>query len=168
MKKKYVFISFLSLLMGCSSFQKESQSTQVQELDKEKYTAFGASLADATIVTKSDLNDIYKGMEVGDTILLTLTTTVNSVCKAKGCWMKIDLDDSTEARVTFKDYGFFMPKDIENDTIIAQGNAFVEVTSVADQKHFAQDAGKTPEEISQIKQPEKTYSFIADGVLLKR
>ncbi|MFL1895972.1 DUF4920 domain-containing protein [Aquimarina sp. 2-A2] len=167
MKKMYVFISFLSLVLGCTSFQKDSQSGKVQELDKEMYTSFGASLTDATILTASDLHDVYSDMVVGDTIQLTLSSTVNSVCKSKGCWMKVNVNDSTEARVTFKDYGFFMPKDIENDTIIAQGKAFIAVSSVEDQKHFAEDAGKSEEEISQITQPEMTYSFIADGVLLK-
>ena len=38
--------------------------------------------------------------------------------------------------------------------------------SVDEQRHYAEDAGKTLEEITQIIEPKKTYSFEADGVLL--
>ncbi|WP_378187044.1 DUF4920 domain-containing protein [Aquimarina sp. W85] len=168
MKKSYGLIFFLSLLLGCSSSQKEANTIKVQDLDKEGYATFGEPLNNATIINSTELKEYYAHLKVGDTLPLTLISTVASVCKAKGCWMKIDLDDITEARVTFKDYGFFVPKDIEKDTIIAQGKAFIQEMSVADQKHYAQDAGKSIEEIAQIVQPKKTYSFIASGVLVKK
>ncbi|MBK6732010.1 MAG: DUF4920 domain-containing protein [Bacteroidetes bacterium] len=37
--------------------------------------------------------------------------TVTSVCQNKGCWMKLDLGNGESMRVTFKDYGFFVPKE---------------------------------------------------------
>ena len=43
---------------------------------------------------------------------MQLQAQVASVCQVKGCWMVLDLGGGTQARVTFKDYGFFVPMDI--------------------------------------------------------
>ena len=42
---------------------------------------------------------------------LKLTGEVGSVCQKAGCWM-ILRDGETTARITFKDYSFFVPKNI--------------------------------------------------------
>ncbi|GAB4034909.1 DUF4920 domain-containing protein [Spirosoma gilvum] len=94
--------------------------------------------------------------------------TVESVCKVKGCWMKVKTADGQTMRVTFKDYGFFVPKDIEGKTVVVEGLAETTTTPVADLRHYAQDAGKTKEEIEKITQPEKALTFVADGVIVKR
>ena len=92
---------------------------------------------------------------------------VLEVCQAKGCWMTIDKGDGTKMRVTFKDYGFFVPKDLSGKTVVMQGRAEVTTTSVAELQHFAEDAGKSKEEIAKITEPEKELAFEADGVLIK-
>ncbi|GAB3968584.1 hypothetical protein GCM10028806_12920 [Spirosoma terrae] len=94
--------------------------------------------------------------------------TVESVCKVKGCWMKVKTTDGQTMRVTFKDYGFFVPKDIVGKTVVFEGIAESTLTPVADLKHFAQDAGKSKEEIEKITEPEKAVTFVADGVIVKR
>ncbi len=43
-----------------------------------------------------------------------------------------------------------------------------EEVSVDEQWHYAKDAGKTKEDITLITKPKRTYSFEADGVLLKQ
>ncbi|MFT5738534.1 MAG: hypothetical protein ACI9SG_002890, partial [Maribacter sp.] len=92
---------------------------------------------------------------------------VKEVCKAKGCWMKLELANGEEAMVKFKDYGFFMPMDIEGKEVVVSGLAFVEALSVKDQKHYAEDGGATADEMAKIIAPKRTYGFEADGVLLK-
>ena len=81
--------------------------------------------------------------------------------------MKLDLGNDQEIRVTFKDYGFFMPLNAEGDVII-NGKAFITETSVEDLRHYAEDAGKSKEEIDAITETERTFAFEADGVLLKQ
>ena len=93
---------------------------------------------------------------------------VNGVCKAKGCWMKVGLSDDIETTVRFKNYGFFVPMDIENDTVIVKGKAYVSETSIEELRHLAADAGKSEEEIAAINKTKKTYSLMADGVLVKQ
>ncbi|MBT8271127.1 MAG: DUF4920 domain-containing protein, partial [Bacteroidia bacterium] len=84
-----------------------------------------------------------------------------------GCWMKLNLGEGEQVMVRFKDYGFFMPKDIAGKEVIINGFAFVDEMSVSDQKHYAEDAGESEDAIAAITEPKKTYSFEADGVLLK-
>ena len=81
--------------------------------------------------------------------------------------MKLDLGNDEEIRVTFEDYGFFMPLNAEGDVII-NGKAYVTETSIEELRHYAEDAGKSKEEIEAITEVEKTFAFEADGVLLKQ
>ena len=71
-----------------------------------------------------------------------------------------------QVRVTFKDYGFFMPKDIADRDVIVEGMAYVEMTDVETLKHFAEDAGSPQEEVDAITEPQLTYAFVSSGVLL--
>jgi hypothetical protein len=107
-------------------------------------------------------------MQIGDSINSKMSAKVISVCQAKGCWMTLNLENGNEVMVKFKDYGFFMPKDIAGKEVIINGKAFVNEVSVDELRHYAEDAGKTDEEIESITEPKKTFSFEADGVLLKQ
>ena len=104
-------------------------------------------------------------MKVGDTLNTKLKGAITEVCSKKGCWMKLDIGNDKIVRVTFKDYGFFMPLDATGEVVV-NGIAYVKEISVADLKHYAEDAGKSAEEIAKITEPEVTMSFEADGVLL--
>ena len=90
-----------------------------------------------------------------------------SSCPMKGCWMKISVEKDT-VLVRFKDYSFFVPKNgIEGKSTIINGKLSVDTLSIAQLQHYAEDAGKSKEEISFISKPEITISFLADGVLIK-
>ena len=94
--------------------------------------------------------------------------TVESVCKVKGCWMEVKTGEGKTMRVTFKDYGFFVPKDIIGKTVVVEGTAETTTTPVAKLRHYAEDAGKSKEEIAKINEPEKALTFVADGVIVKQ
>ena len=90
-----------------------------------------------------------------------------SSCPMKGCWMKISVEKDT-VLVRFKDYGFFVPKNgIEGKATVINGNLSVDTLSIAQLQHYAEDAGKSKEEIALISKPQITISFLADGVLIK-
>lgn len=91
--------------------------------------------------------------------------TVTAVCQKKGCWMTLQLPEG-EMRVTFKDYGFFVPKDLAGKNIVAEGIAKADTTSVDDLRHYAEDEGKSEEEIAKIIEPQIEYNFVADGVVI--
>jgi len=93
--------------------------------------------------------------------------TILSSCPKKGCWMQVKLDSDT-IQVTFKDYGFFVPKTgLENKKTILEGYPKQDTISIKMLKHFAEDAGKSQKEIDKITKPEYKISFIADGVIIK-
>ena len=91
---------------------------------------------------------------------------VVSVCQEKGCWMKVERENGEPMMVKFKDYGFFMPKNIEGKEVVLDGDATVKETSVKQLRHYAEDAGKSKEEIEKIKEPKRDVVFVAKGVLV--
>ena len=66
--------------------------------------------------------------------------------------------------IKVKDHEFAMPKDIVGRIIVAEGKAEVKETSVAMLKHYAEDAGKSKEEIEKIKEPKKETIMTIKGV----
>jgi hypothetical protein len=81
--------------------------------------------------------------------------------------MDLDLENGETMTVRFKDYGFFVPKDADGRIAIIEGWAKKDTTSVELLRHYAEDAGKTKEEIEAITEPEIGYSFEAKGVIIK-
>ena len=61
-----------------------------------------------------------------------------------------------------------MPLDAQGKEVILEGKAFVQITPVEELQHYAEDAGKSKEEIAKITAPKKEFSFEANGVLLKK
>ena len=109
-----------------------------------------------------------KSMDGKDSMDVKLEAKIITCCKKKGCWMDIDLENGTTMKVRFKDYEFFVPKDADGSTTIIQGRAKKEVVDVATLRHYAQDAGKTEDEINAIKEPQETFTFMAVGVIIKK
>ncbi|ATL49651.1 DUF4920 domain-containing protein [Chitinophaga caeni] len=91
---------------------------------------------------------------------------VLDVCPKKGCWMKLAINDSTTAFVKMKDYSFFVPLAIKGKTIVLDGLAYTEVTSVEELRHYAEDAKKPQSEIDAITQPKRQIRITADGILV--
>jgi hypothetical protein len=81
--------------------------------------------------------------------------TVESVCQVKGCWMQVKLDNGETMRVVFKDYAFFVPKDIAGKTVVFEGEAQKKTVPVEHLQHYAKDAGQSKEEIAKIKDPKR-------------
>lgn len=102
----------------------------------------------------------------GDQYTGKITGKVTEVCQEKGCWMKLEKANGESMMVKFKDYGFFMPKDIVGKDVVLEGDAQVKEVSIKQQKHYALDAGKSKVEIEKIKTPKKETQFIAKGVLV--
>lgn len=112
-------------------------------------------------------DQLLSKLSTKDSLNTKVTGTVAEVCQAKGCWMTIVSDQRDEVmRVKFKDYAFFVPMDISGKKVTFEGKAYKELTSVDELRHYAEDAGKTSEEIAKITEPESSYKFMASGVLI--
>ena len=127
---------------------------------------FGAPTTATDAITFDELTTQITGK---DSLQTKVIGMVESVCQTKGCWVNIVSDNpanSQEMFVKFKDYAFFMPKDIAGQRVVLDGYAFRETTSVDELRHYAEDEGKSAEEIAAINQPQEELKFMASGVLL--
>lgn len=145
-------IALLFMTMSFCSVQAQSEDSFGKKLDSKK--AISASA-------------LSEKMGKEDSMQAKVTGTVESVCQVKGCWMKVKMDNGETIRVMFKDYAFFVPKDIAGKTVVFAGEAQKKEVSVAHLQHYAQDAGKSKEEIAKITEPKQELTFIADGVIVK-
>ena len=91
---------------------------------------------------------------------------VLDVCTKMGCWLKLQVNDSTTAFVKMKDYAFFLPVDIKGKSIVLDGEAKMNTTSVAELRHYAKDAKQTKARIEVITQPKSEIRLMAKGIVV--
>ena len=155
------------LAIGCakqSADEHKPAPSAAQETAKLKtptYKAFGDSVQSAS--TPLALADAIKAPS--KTNVVRVSAKISEVCQNKGCWM-ILTDGNASMRVTFKDYGFFVPKDISGKIIIAEGLVTEEILTEEDARHYAEDAGKSKAEVKKIKGNQKQISMVAQSVFL--
>jgi hypothetical protein len=165
--KPFLYILTLSFFMAaCGGTEQKSETASGSSLDTA-FSYFGDTLDNLS--TAVSLETFETMMEENNNIENTmLTANVAEVCQAKGCWMNISLSNGETMKVKFKDYAFFVPKDIAGKEIIIEGKAYTDTTSVDELKHYAEDAGKTQAEIDSITEPKIGYRFLASGVAIKK
>ena len=93
-----------------------------------------------------------------------ITGKVVEVCRAEGCWLKLEKADGTSMMVKAKNHSFLVPVDLIGKSVVVDGEAEVKEVSEEMRKHYAEDAGKPKKEIEKIKGPEKQIIFQAKGV----
>lgn len=135
---------------------------------KVEYASFGDKIVADKALSKEDMLKKYNALKAGDTVSVKFKTKIKDVCKKKGCWMALQLPGDKESFVKFKDYAFFVPLNAAGQDAVVSGKAFVSEVSVAQLRHYAKDGGKSEQEISKITEPEITYGFLADGVLISK
>ena len=125
---------------------------------------YGTVVTPAGAVPMSALN---AALGSRDSAQVKLVGKASAVCQVKGCWMTLPTADGKQMRVRFRDYAFFVPKDLSGHNVVVSGWAYRETVSVADQQHYLRDAGKPDSEIAAITEPKQELSFLADGVLVQ-
>ena len=111
---------------------------------------------------------VEKLQEFQDGQKIMITTTIEKTCVVKGCWMEVKDGQGGTMRVTFKDYGFFVPTEgMEGKETVIEGILEKRTYSVDELRHFAEDAGKSEAEIATITEPKEEFAFVADGVVIK-
>jgi hypothetical protein len=167
---KYL-IQFCLIVLFAFTACKEGKKTdkEVEQPNQEVvYDSFGDKISLDKAITSEELLAKFKTMKAGDTINVKFASSIKEVCSKKGCWMKLPLGNDSETMVRFKDYGFFMPLDSKGREVVLKGKAFINETSVKELQHYAEDAGKSKEEIAKITASKIEYTFEADGVLMKQ
>lgn len=157
----------MMILAACSSDQAEQKQPAETAAPPETDLVFGNNFELASqSITEVDalLAEIKTREHEQKTESLQLTGEVVRVCQSKGCWLTLVASDGTEMRIKFKDYGFFVPKDLAGTRVALEGVAWKEVTSVATLRHYAEDDGAAEQEINAITRPQTEYLFEASGV----
>jgi hypothetical protein len=166
MKKAHLFSLLMMIFL---SFNANSQETsKKRSINTNDYALFGEKFSSTKVYSNKQMLKKYESLKKGDTIKAQFKSVIKEVCKKKGCWMSMDLADSKESFVRFKDYGFFVPLNADKQDAIVNGIAYIDVVSVDELRHYAKDAKKSQEEINKITKPKITYAFQATGVLIKK
>ncbi|MAD58904.1 MAG: DUF4920 domain-containing protein [Flammeovirgaceae bacterium] len=133
-------------------------------LPQNKSTYYGEKFS---ITELEDYSSLKKEISDFNKKDVKIEGEILSSCPMKGCWIKIRSEEDT-ILVKFKDYGFFVPKNgIDGDRAIVNGKMSLETLSVEQLRHYAEDAGKSQEEINKIKDPQVSLTFLADGVYIE-
>ena len=168
MKRVFAILALAAVMVACKS-EKEEKKTEQKEVVETAYNSHGEKISEKDYLTSADAYAKYQTLKAGDTLNLKFASNINEVCSKKGCWMKLPAGETEETiMVRFKDYGFFMPLDSQGKEVIVEGKAFVKEVSVDELKHYAEDAGKSKEEIAKITEPKMELAFEASGVLMKK
>ncbi len=163
MKKIILMLALISLTVAC---KKENITKTTKPEAKISYASFGGKITPDNALSKEKAFEVFKNLKKGDTVSIKFKTKINSSCKKKGCWMRLDLGDKNETLVRFKDYGFFVPLNAQGKDVVVNGKAYLDVVTVEQLRHYAKDEGLSEEEINKINEEEITYAVESDGVLL--
>lgn len=156
------------MLLSCNMQNTTENETGTSETVSEEAPpsvgGFGDAISEDGAIEASLISE---QIGVSDSFPAKLTGTITDVCQKKGCWMMVDIGNGKSMRVTFRDYGFFVPKDCTGKTAIVEGYAYHDTVSIETLRHFAEESGKPETEINAITAPEIAVAFEANGVIIK-
>jgi len=153
---KKLLISLPSLLLACTLM------AQPPEGDANPGMTFGAKTSADGAIAATELTAKLQSTASVD---VKVTGKVKEVCKAEGCWLRMETADGTML-IKMKDHAFLVPLSMNGKTIVADGTVTLKETSVEMLKHYAEDAGKSKAEIDAIKEPKKEITMQAKGILV--
>ena len=102
----------------------------------DEYEIFGAALPDGE--APLPLATVLENGETHVDRQVVVTTRVSQVCQMKGCFF-IAQDGAYTARVSFKDYSFFVPTDISGRTVTLSGQLTHRDVSAEQAAHYNAD-----------------------------
>lgn len=144
-----------------AAVSEETASVVVQHAVEQDDGSAVAGAPLAAEATSATLADVLGHPERYDGQLVRITAPIDQVCQSSGCWMIVG-DETTQSRVTFADYGFFVPKGVAGRTVEMDVRVERSTLSVEEARHYASETeGEDPEAIDA---PVPTVSIVATGV----
>jgi len=171
------------LVVGFTALAGESKSAKPAADTPEMDCDHPASKDTATAPTLGPHETIVRGEKIGkgpsirlanlqrsperhDGKTVVVEGTVRRACTRMGCWMELaESDSGPGVRVTFKDYGFFVPVDSAGAKAKVAGKVKLSELSDAAAKHYEAEGGRVPTD-SHGKHVE--VQLVATGVELRR
>ena len=158
-----VLLTFMVIGIAPGLFAGESAVTRLSEPVEvtASHEVFGSTLPETG--TPLSLADLMKDDQKYLDQEVLVATRIAKVCQKKGCFFVAQEGPST-ARVTFKDYGFFIPTDSSGKNVVLLGTFSRKSVSKEQAEHYAADLGETAKST-----PEKfEYSIIASAIKIPR
>ena len=136
---------------------------------QDKGTFYGEKFKEKTPV---DVPVFIKMMNetIGTTVAINdvqVKGIIEEVCQSAGCWIRLKNPGGESVFVKFKNH-FTIPMDLAGTNVIVHGIASKKTVSVKDQKHFAEDAGKSKDEIAKITAPKDELRLDASGIWIQK
>ena len=157
---RLIFCAVVAVLLLAASLQAAEkgvvrlsdpvETTSSYELYGERFPESGKPLSLGELVENSD-------QHLGGGVLVH--TRIARVCQKKGCFF-VATDGAATARITFKDYGFFIPSDSGGKQATLFGVFSRQPVSEAEAEHYADDLGES----GKVNAEDFSYSIVATGV----
>lgn len=161
--KKIIALVAIAVAVFATNAQAQHKPTEESKATPSavKGQVYGDNIPEKKVVKGKDF---VKKLDGENPVQMQVKGTVTGVCKARGCWITVDLGNDKEVFVKMKDYGFFMPMDAMGKEVLLSGEGFVETISVEELRENAKAKKKTEEEIKAINKPKENLRFTAQGI----
>jgi hypothetical protein len=168
LRRTLVTVSFVSLaatFAGCNSAKRTAPTAPAANAPAAGAKLYGQPLQPADV---KPLADVLARPDQFANQTVTVAAQVRKACTRKGCWMELaetTKEGSPGCRVTFKDYGFFVPIDSAGSTARVQGKVEVDTLSASAVRHYEEEGARF------VKAPDGTareVRIVATGVELTR
>lgn len=163
--------------MTCNHDHKKAEAAEAKGGDSCGHEAKAEAPAakDAAVIARgeklkglpaTDLAKVLASPSEYEGKTVAVEAKIRKACEKKGCWMELAAaDKGPGVRVTFKDYGFFVPLDSAGSTAKVEGLVKVALLDEAKAKHLEAEGATVP------KGKDGKYrevQLVAVGVELKR
>ncbi len=162
-KTNYLVLAAALLITGPCLAAEEQAVVRLSEpvAQTADYEIFGAPL-DAS-VSRVALEAIAANGDRYVDKTVRVETRVAEVCQKKGCFFIAQEGDSV-VRVSFKDYGFFVPTNISGKRVTLVGKVVAREITPEQASHFAEDLGDDAAAI----EAGKVWEIVANSVRIPR
>lgn len=153
-----VVISLISFA-GCKSTESSKKSTSAGQ-----WQTFGE------VIAYSETDEVALGSLKGDERNIWIEGEITEVCSSQGCWIRMKDPANPAAGDLFvktKDHAYLVPRNAHGHAVRVYGVCEATEMTVADQQHFAEEAGKSEAEIALITQPKKMIVFHATTIVIE-
>ena len=151
--KNLVFSSLISSIFAFVSCQHENP-VQV----------YGEVVDSTQAVKATDLQQKMLGLR---TINLTISGKVEDVCKAEGCWMKLDLGEEKRLLVRMKNRSFSVDDEVQGKYAFVKGTVHYDTISVENLQKHAKEDGESDSVVSALTVSEINLVMEALGVMTR-
>lgn len=147
-----IFAAFFSSVIAAQAIR--LSEPVAKDANSETFgTVIDQSLKSATMASLVTASESHLGAP------FKLTTQISKVCQKKGCFFIAQQDDHV-LRVSFKDYGFFIPTDSSGKTVTLTGELVKKTLSPEQAAHYRADLNEQSDSIKSG----VVYQIVANGI----